>query len=133
MADTAIDGARVLWVDDDALIRTVGVTLLKQAGAQVSVASNGLDALECLLMERFDCIVMDVQMPVMDGLQATRLIRANPLTAHVPIIALTGNTLGDERVRCAAAGMNEFLAKPVAPLQLQAAVARCLNVRSVDG
>lgn len=134
MAGTAVlEGARILWVDDDAFIRTVGVTLLKQAGADMAVATSGLEALECLLRERFDCVVMDVHMLVMDGLQATRIIRANPMTSQLPIIAMTGNTLHEERALCIEAGMNDFLSKPVVPSQLYATLARWLAAEAPSG
>jgi CheY-like chemotaxis protein len=92
------------------------------------VANNGKEAIDLLLKERFDCVLMDVQMPVMDGYEATRLIRAHPKLAGTLIIAMTANAGIDDQ-RCLAAGMDEFIAKPVAPTLLFNMLARWMRQR----
>jgi len=108
----AIRGARILLVDDNALNLDVAVHFLENAGAVVSTAANGEEALALLRETRFDCVLMDAQMPVMDGFEAVRRIRADPATATVPVIAMTANAAGEDRKRCLAAGMDDFLSKP---------------------
>jgi CheY-like chemotaxis protein len=82
--------------------------------------------LECLHREHFDCVLMDVQMPEMDGLEASRQIRSTAALAGLPIIAMTANAFKEDREQCLAAGMNDFVSKPMQPEQLYAVIARCL-------
>ena len=126
-ATARLDGCAVLLVEDNPFNQQVARELLEQAGAAVEVAGNGQEALEAMALERFDCVLMDVQMPVMDGLEATRRIRADPRLADTLVVAMTANAGVDDRNRCLAAGMNEFLAKPVVPELLAATIARCLG------
>jgi signal transduction histidine kinase/HPt (histidine-containing phosphotransfer) domain-containing protein/BarA-like signal transduction histidine kinase len=121
-----LQGARILLVEDNLLNQEVAAGLLADAGVIVTVANHGQQALQQLQTARFDCVLMDLQMPVMDGLQATRAIRANPLFADLPVLAMTANARGEDRTHCLAAGMSDFLTKPVLPDQLFAAVARWL-------
>jgi len=100
----------ILLVEDNETNQLVAQTVLQQNGLQVTAASNGLDALSHIKRIDFDLILMDMQMPVMDGLQATQIIRKNNQT--IPIIALTANALEGERNKCMMAGMNDFLTKP---------------------
>ncbi|MCD2519534.1 CHASE domain-containing protein [Massilia sp. G4R7] len=122
-----LDGCAVLLVEDNPFNQQVGRELLAQAGAAVVVAGNGQEALDEMARHRFDCVLMDVQMPVMDGLAATRRIRADPTLADTLVIAMTANAGVDDRSRCLEAGMNEFLSKPVVPELLAATIARCLG------
>ena len=124
-----IKGARVLLVEDNLLNQEVATGLLEDVGATVCIANNGQQAVDLLLAERFDCVLMDVQMPVMDGLQATRLIREHPLTSATPVLAMTANARNEDRVRCIEAGMNDFITKPIVPDQLYATVAKWLLPR----
>ena len=124
---TRLDGCAVLLVEDNAFNQQVGRELLQQAGAEVSVAGNGIEALEAMRRRRFDCVLMDVQMPVMDGLEATRRIRQDPQLAGTLVIAMTANAGVEDRARCLQAGMDEFLSKPVVPELLAATIARCLG------
>ncbi|SFD20729.1 CHASE domain-containing protein [Massilia yuzhufengensis] len=126
-AATRLDGCAVLLVEDNSFNQQVGRELLAQAGAAVLVAGNGVEALEALARQRFDCVLMDVQMPVMDGFEATRRIRADPRLAPTLVIAMTANAGVDDRARCLEAGMDEFLTKPVVPELLAATIARCLG------
>jgi CheY-like chemotaxis protein/HPt (histidine-containing phosphotransfer) domain-containing protein len=107
----------------------VAAGLLVDIGATVVMANDGQEALERLAQGCFDCVLMDVQMPVMDGLQATRAIRANPLLADLPVLAMTANARSEDRARCLEAGMNDFLTKPVLPDRLHAALAHWLTPR----
>jgi CheY-like chemotaxis protein len=111
-------GARILLVDDAFVTREVTLELLQAVIPHVDVADNGAEAVRLVTLGHYDLILMDVQMPVMDGLQATRLIRRLPQGATTPIIALTANAFADDRARCLAAGMDGFLAKPFHPDEL---------------
>ena len=112
---THLDGLRLLAVDDNRLNRLVVERALTLEGAKVTLAADGLQALQILTGQprTFDAILMDIQMPVMDGLTATREIRKHPEWAHLPIIALTIGVLPEEREAANDAGMNGFLAKPL--------------------
>jgi CheY-like chemotaxis protein/HPt (histidine-containing phosphotransfer) domain-containing protein len=131
-AEQSLQNARILLVEDNLLNQEVAAGLLSEVGAKVATANNGQEALEWLLRDRFDCVLMDVQMPVMDGLTATRLIRANPLLSNIPVLAMTANARSEDRSRCLAAGMDDFLTKPVVPAQLYAALAKWLPPGSLD-
>jgi CheY-like chemotaxis protein len=106
---------RILLVEDGLVNRKLAVGLLERRGHVVSVAEDGQLALACLDHETFDVILMDVQMPVMDGLEATREIRQRERLSggHTPIIAMTAHALKGDRERCLEAGMDGYLAKPV--------------------
>jgi len=122
-----LDGCAVLLVEDNPFNQQVARELLQQAGAGVSVADNGEQALAAMARARFDCVLMDVQMPVMDGLEATRRIRQDPRLRETLVIAMTANAGVEDRARCLQAGMDEFLSKPVVPELLAATIARCLG------
>ena len=122
-----LDGCAVLLGEDNPFNQQVARELLEQAGAAVVVANQGEEALAAMAGQRFDCVLMDIQMPVMDGLEATRRIRANPDLAGTLVVAMTANAGVDDRTRCLEAGMNEFLTKPVVPELLAATIARCLG------
>ena len=120
-------GSRVLIVEDNALNQRLAKELLRQLGANVTLAANGLEAVEAAARERFDAILMDVQMPEMDGLEATRRIRAQPAGRTVPILAMTAHALAGSREECLAAGMNDFIGKPITVRGVTSVLARYLT------
>jgi len=124
-------GARVLVVEDNEINREVLTQLLTQHGLRIAVAQHGASAVHKVECERFDLVFMDVQMPVMDGLEATRRIRALPgKPGTVPIVAMTANALTGDRERCLEAGMNDYVSKPVDPAVLDEKLRQWLPARA---
>jgi PAS domain S-box-containing protein len=111
-------GTRLLLVEDEPINQLIAQDMLEQLGFIVSVANNGQEAVDQVRAERFDLILTDVQMPILDGPSAVRLIRTLPNGQTVPIIALTANAFQEDREICLAAGMNDFLTKPFEPNNL---------------
>jgi CheY-like chemotaxis protein len=112
-AGPPLAGARILLVEDNAINQQVARETLERFGATVSVARHGGEAVDMVRRTAYDVVLMDVQMPVMDGLTATRRIRALPGLAELPIVALTAHALAEDRDNCLAAGMNDYLTKPI--------------------
>ena len=108
-------GTRVLLVEDDELNQEVALALLRDMGLEVDLARNGQEAVDRVRQRHYDAVLMDLQMPVMDGLTATRLIRGLPGLQSLPILAMTANAMAADRRRCMDAGMNDHLAKPIDP------------------
>jgi CheY-like chemotaxis protein/HPt (histidine-containing phosphotransfer) domain-containing protein len=120
----AVAGARILLVEDNAFNQELAVDLLSRAGVAVSVASDGQQALSVLACERFDAVLMDCQMPVMDGYAATRALRRQPSLQTLPVIAMTANAMVGDREAVLAAGMNDHIAKPIVVDEMFATLAR---------
>ncbi|WP_374317481.1 response regulator [Aquabacterium sp.] len=112
IATDALQDRHILLAEDNELNQFLTCSLLRQVGARVSVASNGHAALDMLEETDYDCVLMDMQMPELDGLETTRVIRTYPQHAHLPIIAMTANAREEDRAHCLAAGMNDFISKP---------------------
>ncbi len=125
-----IRGAQVLLVEDNELNQMVAMELLLDAGFAVDVAENGQIAIDRIERKHYDAVLMDMQMPVMDGETATRALRSNPRHAQLPIIAMTANAMEADRQRCFAAGMNDHVAKPIEPAALWAALGRWIRSRA---
>lgn len=121
---------RVLVVEDNPVNRKLVIALLERAGYTVFSAENGAEALGLLESETVDLVVMDVQMPVMDGLAATRILRANPALSDLPVLALTAHALSGDRETCLQAGMNDYLTKPIQRDELLSVVGRWIGRRA---
>ena len=111
-------GLRVLVAEDNDLNQMLIKELLHKVGLEAVLAANGVEAVDLVNRQPFDLVLMDVQMPEMDGLTATRLIREQPRFRDLPIIAMTAHAMADDRQRTLAAGMNEHLSKPISPKDL---------------
>lgn len=125
-------GAKILLAEDNPVNQQVAVALLERWGHEVTVALNGVEALAALEKEPFDLVLMDVQMPELDGLEATRRIRQDSRFASIPVVALTAHALREERDKCADAGMDDYLSKPFRPEDLQALVEKWALRPSMD-
>jgi protein-histidine pros-kinase len=131
---------RILLVEDNPVNQTVAVKMLEKVGHVVTVAANGKEAVDCYDAERFDLILMDVQMPVMGGLEATQAIRAREARRSwaaggkwqsTPIVAMTAHAMQGDRDRCLMAGMDDYIAKPIKPAELHGVIDRVLG--DLDG
>jgi CheY-like chemotaxis protein len=121
MMPSAVEGVplRVLVAEDNQVNQLLVTTILAKAGMRAEVAANGVEAVQAVHQRNFDVVLMDMQMPEMDGLEATRRIRQlGALGRAVPIIAMTANAMQEDRRRCLEAGMNDFVAKPIDSAEL---------------
>jgi CheY-like chemotaxis protein len=125
----AVAGARLLLAEDEPVNQEVSRALLEEAGFKVDVADNGARAVDLAQRGRYDLVLLDLQMPEMNGLEAARRIRAIPACAAWPILALTANAFAEDRAACFEAGMDDFIAKPVDPEVMLATVIRWLSRR----
>ena len=124
-----IAGARILLVEDNELNQEVALELLREAGLVVDLAENGQIALDRLAVDKYDLVLMDMQMPVMDGITATVEIRKQPALSALPVVAMTANAMQGDRHRCLAAGMNDHIAKPIEPEDLWKALLKWIAPR----
>lgn len=123
--------ARILLVDDVALNRTVAAAFLEETGVSIDTAVHGREAVEKVENNDYDLVLMDIQMPEMDGLTATRTLRANPRHASLPILAMTAHAMAGDRENSLAAGMNDHLTKPIDPDALFSALLKWIPHRGV--
>jgi PAS domain S-box-containing protein len=124
---------RVLLVEDNTVNQTLALLLLKKIGYHADVAGNGIEALAALAERTYDVVLMDVQMPEMDGLEATRRINAQwPADRRPRVIAMTANALASDRDECLAAGMDDYVAKPIRLDDLTAALSRCIPLGGIS-
>lgn len=130
--DVSIAGRRILVAEDNEINQLVTSEILQAAGCQCHLVDNGRKAVDAIRVEQFDLILMDCQMPELDGFEATREIRwleqqGEIDTGGIPIVALTANAIKGDRQRCLDAGMNGYVTKPIEPEQLLSTIAECLN------
>ncbi|RQO62409.1 hypothetical protein DBR47_03995 [Paucibacter sp. KBW04] len=125
-------GQRILLAEDNDINQLVASELLSGVGLQVDVAENGVEALQCLARQSYALVLMDMQMPLMDGLVATQEIRKQAQFAKLPIIAMTANARESDRQRCLSAGMNDFVPKPIEPDLLWQTLLRWLPAPSAE-
>jgi signal transduction histidine kinase/CheY-like chemotaxis protein len=125
----------ILLAEDNLVNQTLAVRLLEKMGHRVTVAGNGREAADSIRRQRFDVVLMDVQMPVMSGLEATKEIRrAEQISgAHVPIIAMTAHAMKGDRERCLECGMDSYVSKPIRRQELMEALARVPSMTAVSG
>ena len=129
----AIRGAHVLLAEDNPINQQVAEELLNQAGLKVTIANNGREAVEMLDDENvYDAVLMDMQMPEMDGYEATGAIRQRPEFKDLPIIAMTANVMAGDREKCLEAGMNDHVAKPIEPDKLFKTLSQWISPRDTD-
>jgi PAS domain S-box-containing protein len=122
-----VQGAQILLVEDNEMNQQVASEILEQAGFYVDIAIHGQEALQKLEQKDYDCVLMDVQMPVMDGFTAARKIREQERYDDLPVLAMTANATVEDRDKCLAAGMNEHIAKPINPQLLFEALLRRIS------
>ena len=126
-------GRRILLVEDEPINREIAEQILAEAGLSVETAEDGKQAVDLVRRNNYDLILMDVQMPTLDGLAATRQIRALPNGRQVPVIAMTANAYAEDRALCLAAGMDDFITKPASPELLFATVLSWLEKADPEG
>jgi PAS domain S-box-containing protein len=125
----ALKDARILLVEDNTFNQQIALEMLEEVGASVCLANNGIEALDLLRQTGFDCVLMDVQMPLMDGLEATRRIRADTRLSGMRVLAMTATATSEDRIRCVEAGMDDFISKPIQPALMYQTIANWLPER----
>lgn len=117
-SDIRIDGAKILLVEDNVINQEVATEILGSAGACVEVANNGQEAIDAVAAKTYDLVLMDLQMPIMGGYEATKYIRADRKNQDLPIIAMTAHAMQGVEAECKASGMNDYVSKPIDPQNL---------------
>ncbi|MBF0551314.1 MAG: response regulator [Deltaproteobacteria bacterium] len=130
-----IEGARVLLVEDNEINQQIAIEIMEEAGLVVDLAKDGRKAINALANTDYDLILMDVQMPIMGGYEATHLIRQDDRFKELPIVAMTAHAMSGAKEECLAAGMNDYVSKPIDPAQLFATLMRWIKpgLRGVSG
>ena len=132
-ADIRIDGVSILLVEDNVINQEVATEILGSAGARVEIANNGKEAIEAIAVTTYDLVLMDLQMPVMGGYEATKLIRADRKNQNLPIIAMTAHAMQGVEAECKAAGMNDYVSKPIDPRNLFSTILKWVKPRPGAG
>jgi PAS domain S-box-containing protein len=130
-AEKLVKGAYLLLVEDNAVNQELAMEILQDAGIKVDVATNGLQAIEKVALTDYDGVLMDCQMPLMDGFEATRKIRENIKYAELPIIAMTANAMAGDKEKCIESGMNDHVAKPIDVSNLFVTLGRWIKPKSL--
>lgn len=128
-----IRGTNILLVEDNDINQEIATELLEQVGVVVTLARNGKEAVDKVSQLDFDCVLMDCQMPVMDGYEATRKIRENKALSSLPIVAMTANAMQGDKEKCVAAGMNDHVAKPINTNELFSTLAKWISAKEAGG
>ena len=123
---------RILMAEDNAVNQKLGLRLLERLGYRADVAGNGLETLQALRRQTYDVVLMDVQMPEMDGLEATRVICEEWAQQRPRIIAMTANAMKEDRTKCLAAGMDDYVSKPIRVEELIEALKKCQPIEGTD-
>jgi len=126
-------GASILLVEDNEINQEIANEILEQAGFKIAIANNGQEAVDMIAQFDYDCVLMDCQMPVMDGYEATQTIRKEERFAKLPIVAMTANAMQGDREKCIAAGMNDHVSKPISTKELFTALAKWIPPRESSG
>ncbi len=119
-----IRGASILLVEDNAINQEIAKEILEQAGFKIAIANNGSEAVDMISKSDYDCVLMDCQMPIMDGYEATSAIRKKERFAKLPIVAMTANAMQGDREKCIKAGMNDHVSKPISTKELFSALTK---------
>jgi CheY-like chemotaxis protein len=134
-AALGLSGMQILLAEDNPVNQKLAVRLLQKLGANVRVVNNGIEVLQALREADFDAVLMDCQMPLMDGYEATQQLRraeGSVRNAQIPVIALTAHAMATDRAKCLAAGMNDYLTKPINPAHLRQALTKVLPPRKYE-
>jgi PAS domain S-box-containing protein len=122
-----LNGRNILLVEDNQINQEVARDLLEIVGIRVTIANDGMEAIQLINMQTFDLVLMDIHMPIMNGFDATQAIRRDPRYTQLPIIAMTANAMEGDRERCLQAGMNDYIPKPINPEQMFETISRNLD------
>jgi CheY-like chemotaxis protein len=130
LADTKQQGLKILLAEDNLINQKLAINILRKSGYLGDIAVNGREAIAALKTVAYDLVLMDVQMPEMDGFEATRIIRApesGVINSRVPIIAMTAHAMKGDRERCLEAGMDDYISKPISPKDLLEKITRWIG------